>query len=77
MPTIEFGSEHANKLIRPQLRHCPFCGEQRNLSEVNVSDFRWPKGIFYVQCQHCNARGPSNGKEEAARAAWNNREEDS
>lgn len=53
------------------LKPCPFC----NKSRASVIGPHGDQGYF-VECQHCEARGPRFSSDEEAASEWNNRADD-
>jgi hypothetical protein len=50
--------------------NCPYCGSADNNIELNVN---YPS-CLYVECLHCNARGPVAGDPVSAWEYWNDSE---
>lgn len=53
-----------------ELKPCPFCGGQANISWGNVYK------VFYVFCTKCKARHPNRLTRELAIECWNRRATD-
>ena len=68
--TIIFGTPEANKLARPYMEPCPFCGGSEHLSMGKGRLLG--EQYFYVSCT-CGARGPDEVTESAAVVEWNKR----
>lgn len=49
-----------------ELMACPFCGSSSLF--VDMDSEGW-----YIECNGCLSRGPSEGSQEEAEAAWNKR----
>ncbi len=42
----------------PELKPCPFCGEQHDIAFYDNSRLRY-EWSTWVECDNCNARGPN------------------
>lgn len=52
-----------------RLKPCPFCGELIRILTRDLSD------QFYVECETCQAMGPTGGEMNSAVIQWNSRAE--
>jgi Lar family restriction alleviation protein len=61
----------------PDLEHCPFCGEAKDLEiaqEREETDGGFHRN-WMVRCEFCGAIGPWADSEDGAIGEWNTREE--